>query len=332
MKETTEKDYKKFNKGIKLAKKGKYEAALLKLLSVKTKYNTSHNLYKWLGYCRMKLTDYKGAYLEFKEALKLTEYDPESEFGIAYCLYKAGHHNKAHHWIQKSRYLKPNMYFGDFDFALDFLWNLDNSNADMYFDYDIRMCLAEVYEHQENYKKAIEIYHGLIKDDRDNYPLFGQIAKWHYYLKQYSDAIQICSLLIDKIPSKEGNYDLLFDDGYLTRGMSKKELKDYEGAIEDFMVVISNCKGDNYEYFAFWELAESFQKLGKYHKAIDFFSKIIFHQDSWFYLNDPNTELATAYYNRGICKMNLNKKEEALEDFTMANTIKNLKSLHNELS
>lgn len=92
---------------------------------------------------------------------------------------------------------------------------------------------------------------------------------------------------------------------YLTRGLSKDDLKDYRGAIADYNNAIEI--NPNYSN-AFVGRGNSNLSLKDYPGAIEDYTKAI----------ELNPNYGDAYYNRGVSKLNLNQKESACLDWIKA--------------
>ena len=124
-------------------------------------------------------------------------------------------------------------------------------------------------------------------------------------------------------------------DAYYNRAISKYNLKNYEGAIEDLDKVIELSPE---KINAYYNRGHSKSYLGRYEEGIKDFKKVLeFNEDDaearyyvglgYFYLENYeeaienfdktlslDNEIYDAYYYRGICKSNLELYNEAKED------------------
>ena len=128
-------------------------------------------------------------------------------------------------------------------------------------------------------------------------------------------------------------------DAYYNRAISKYNLKNYEGAIEDLDKVIELSPE---KINAYYNRGHSKSYLGRYEEGIKDFKKVLeFNEDDaearyyvglgYFYLENYeeaienfdkilslDNEIYDAYYYRGICKSNLELYNEAKEDYQKA--------------
>lgn len=94
-------------------------------------------------------------------------------------------------------------------------------------------------------------------------------------------------------------------EDYFNKAFNKAELKDYQGAIEDYTKSIE--LNTNYSD-AFVGRGDSKVELKDYLGAIGDYTKAI----------ELNPKYSDAYYNRGVSKLNLNQKESACLDWIKA--------------
>jgi tetratricopeptide (TPR) repeat protein len=238
--------------------------------------------------------DFKGAIDDFTKAIEL-----DSNFVDAY---------------SSRGYAKNNLkdYKGAIaDFSKSIL--LDPGNVNNYLmRAKIRDVVLDYKEAINDYTKGIELYpksyglysqRGLLKRKTNDYE--GAIADFtkSIELNYYHNYTE----LLDKITTSENDSIVgsAYADAYYYRGLSKKALKDYTGAIKDFTFVLEiNIrvfdKGFNFE------VNDLNQKNGYYLNKTTTSNLI---ERSW-----PN--LVDAIYHKGLCNYELMNYDQAIASFT----------------
>ena len=176
----------------------------------------------------------------------------------------------------------------------------------------IRDVVLDYKEAINDYTKGIELYpksyslysqRGLLKRKTNDYD--GDLADFtksidlNYY-HNYTE-------LLDKITTSENDSIVgsAYADAYYYRGLSKKDLKDYTGAIKDFTFVLEiNIRVfDKVFNFKVYDLN---QKNGYY---LNTATKSNLIERSW-----PN--LVDAIYHKGLCNYELKNYDQAIASFT----------------
>lgn len=114
-------------------------------------------------------------------------------------------------------------------------------------------------------------------------------------------------------------------DAYYSRGIARHDSGDKSGAIEDYTQAIK-LKPKYYASVYFYR-AFTYYRLGKMELAIEDYSQAIKNIDKLssvtsetisYGFSTPYYGFATAYYNRALAYSKLDKKQEAIEDYTQA--------------
>ena len=121
-------------------------------------------------------------------------------------------------------------------------------------------------------------------------------------------------LLFSIISNAQNNYDKGIDpnfvNAYIARGLSKIDLKDYEGAIADYdkaiLIDTDNAISYNNRAIAKRKLEDYIGAIADYTKAIEL---------------DPEYE--SAYLNRGLSREKLGDLKGACKDWTKASSLGN---------
>lgn len=163
-----------------------------------------------------------------------------------------------------------------------------------------------------NYSKALECYNNAIQIASDDFNLYLKRANLRYYsLYDYEGAIEDYNLVIENYQSLQTDIknekfsffdDFSYDSFYellLNRGASKLSTNDYEGAVEDFSILI-----DKYPFLpkAYYNRGNARRDRKEYEAAIPDYKKIL--------EIEPYDEIA--YYNLSLCYSKLNNFSETI--------------------
>ncbi len=94
---------------------------------------------------------------------------------------------------------------------------------------------------------------------------------------------------------------------YRREGISKLDNRDYEGAIESFLLALEQSHGfvKDVDYDINYYLGYAYYKTGEYEKAVETYDAIL----------DLKPKDVDGYYYRGLCKLKLGDREGADADF-----------------
>lgn len=197
--------------------------------------------------------NYKEAIEYFENAKKLDPDDPDYHFECGYAKYMNDQNEEAIEDFNQGINLNPNIYeyyefkayaeeevgyyteaIVDYEKVLELNPSKETSNKIKEYLHEIKIKLAiacfedgRTYFNEGKYEQAVECFKESIKFDKNNidYQYWFGYAK--YKNNNFNDAIKILNYCINNNPTNISSF-------YYLRGKVKKEIKDYEGAIEDY--------------------------------------------------------------------------------------------------
>lgn len=161
---------------------------------------------------------------------------------------------------------------------------------------------------QKKYKEAFNDFQKAIQLDPKNAKAYFLKAQICYKVITPETARMINMKLSDLNTAIELNPNYV--EAYLSRGIEKYDLEDYQGAISDYTKAIEIDK-KNFDCYAYRGIAKT--KLNDNNGALADYNKAI----------EINPKYAFCYGIRGVLKYNLGLKEEACLDFSKAGELGN---------
>jgi tetratricopeptide (TPR) repeat protein len=244
--------------------------------------------------------DFKGAIDDFTKAIALDSNFVDAYSSRGYAKNKLEDYKGAIADFSKSILLDP--------------WNVNNylmraKIRDVVLDY--KEAIIDYTKGIELYPKSYGLYsqRGLLKRKTNDYK--GAIADFtkSIELNYYHNYTE----LLDKITTSENDSIVgsAYADAYYYRGLSKKDLKDYTGAIKDFTFVLEI-------------------NIRVFDKGFNFTTDNL-NQKNGYYLNKTTTSnlierswpnLVDAIYHKGLCNYELKNYDQAIASFTSVINLK----------
>ncbi|MBU3012973.1 tetratricopeptide repeat protein [Polaribacter vadi] len=222
---------------------------------------------------KSKLGNHKDAIINLEKALTFTEdkVDVWSLMGMEY------------------------LYLDDFENArLSFTKCIDVDYEDYSALYNIVYCFDMEKEHEQ----AIKYLNNYIDINPYCEVAWHQLGRQYFMLDNFKEALTAFdyAVIIDEH----------FIGGYLEKAKTLEELKDYEKAIENYLITLEL---DDPTAFAYVRIGECYEKLNKYEEAVSFYKKAV-HEDplldrAWvlltnLFFNQENYEKASYYISKAI--------------------------------
>ncbi len=164
---------------------------------------------------------------------------------------------------------------------------------------------AKLYEEINMLHEAKSDYAELVYFDPKNYEAHLNLGHVYMLLKDYETAEDILSIAIKLLENKYP--DLFQTNYYYYRAWTRFQLKNYNGSIEDYDVILKNFKYDQKSLF-YYDRATVKKEFKKYADALeDYDNAIKYDSLNEYYL-----------YDRGKTKSLLKDYKGAYEDYTKA--------------
>lgn len=261
-------------------------------LVIKRKEGGDKEDYYNYGYCYYACKQYKEAINNFNLAIDIALKEKEkkkkrtakkkNKFNeLKYCYYLRGMSN----YHLKEYDLAEN----DFDEAI----KEDPSFLQAYLD------RGKIENEENKYTKALKDFDKVLTLDSENIEALFLSGKIKFKLKEYENSIDFYNKVIELDPFYD-NID--YDNIYLERAKSKKELNRIDEAIKDYDTVMKLKPQCAQNYF---EMAMLNVDLKNEKKALQCFNEAI----------KIDSKFAQAYYERGKLNIVLNNSDNALQDF-----------------
>lgn len=163
--------------------------------------------------------------------------------------------------------------------------------------------------------RLVEVLNNIHQVAKEKWYLLGNIGCQFYVNKQYDDALKYLNEAIELCP----NHAIFI----WARANVKEDMNNLAGAIEDFRksIEISDSYSKYFQVgFCFYKLKQDEKAIIAYDIAIDLKSRIANEENvPYFSLGIPiKTPMEIIFNNRALSKANLNRSDEAIEDFTTA--------------
>ena len=159
----------------------------------------------------------------------------------------------------------------------------------------------------ENYKKAIEIFSGVLKKATDN-----ELKKFCYIYRAFSyEGLNDYQNAIPDL-DKAINLDTSDIASYTDRGKTKTYANDLDGAQNDFLFILTKDSIGDQGQAALYYLAKIDYQLNKFEESIKYYNKLI----------ALTTNDAELYFNRGAAKAMLMNSTDAIKDYDKAIELK----------
>jgi len=155
------------------------------------------------------------------------------------------------------------------------------------------MCITNTYGQTDKTDNLVEAYLDSAFMDKAN--------------GKFQSAIEDYNKVIELRPENASNYE--------SRGDLKFKLEDYRGAIKDYTKALGISKG----FILYRKRSSAKFKLGDYRGVIKDLTMVIkLIEESELLRNRMGKYLQAAYLNRGIAKLNIEKKDSGCLDFSRA--------------
>lgn len=163
----------------------------------------------------------------------------------------------------------------------------------------LNLQLAVLYQNTRQYKRAIQYYNNVVKQDNTNIMAMRNIASLYMYERQFDSALKTYKQLINAIPEEENKIDIYISMGdiYMNQGENKLALDYYKKALyknEKNTVLLKKIRKlytrlkdnnsiirvsklllelepQNFEYYK--DLIELYFSLKQYDKALEYATK-----------------------------------------------------------
>lgn len=272
-----------YKEGLKLLDSLKYEEAIPLFKKSIKKKKDYFEAYLKLGYCKMKLEDYKGAEKEFEKAQETGPNDFETLKlkGINYFL--------------MGNYKESKLCL---DTALIAIENEKIDDPEFYF-YRAKLMFVG-----KSYKGALEACAIALETRPKYYDVMKLKCEIRFTAKEYAYALRELNETIKALPEKEQDINL-----YKMRAKTKFELQDFKGSATDWSVYIDAVNNEEEAYIS---RSAAYINTGQY-------SKSIVDLDEAIKLNPKNP---VSYCNRGLSKGYNKQIVEGIKDLDYAIKLK----------
>ncbi len=181
-------------------------------------------------------------------------------------------------------------------------------------DYRLHFGKGQALRKMRKYEDAVKEYEIALKQNPDYFPTYFYLGFSYFALNDYEKAKQYFDETIKRNNSpkikkaveknlKVCNEKLAYP--YLVKGNSEAQRGDYKKAIQDFQKVLEYYQSDA----AYLGLANAYNELGKYQKALEFASKAIAFRKT--------IPQGSPYFFIGLAYKNMGQIEQAKQNFEL---------------
>ena len=220
---------------------------------------------------------------------------------------KSGNHQEAIVNLQKALTLTEDKVDVWSLIGMEFLYTDDFYNARLNFE----KCLASDYEDyaalynivycfdmEKKHEQSIIYLNNYINKNPYCEVAWHQLGRQYFILEQFKEALNAFdyAVLIDEF----------FIGGYLEKAKTLEELREYQAAIDNYLITLEL---DDPTAFAFVRIGECYEKLENYEAAISYYKKAV-HEDplldrGWIllanlYYDDKNYQKASYYISKAL--------------------------------
>ena len=170
--------------------------------------------------------------------------------------------------------------------------------------FNTNLNLGTIFYNDKNFEEAVHLFETAYLRRKNDMKLLYNLAKAHFYAKEYKEAIPYLETYLDRNYNKGEAWTLL-GDAYSKTGKSKNAAKAYEEAKKhggDIDHIADHLQNNIAE---FGRKASEYTQNGNYQKAIEVLEQAI----------SEHSEKASLHFNLGLNYMEIGNTKKAREEF-----------------